>query len=89
MKSLHTPTIQHLYNNIFPSLTHSAIQLYLYYHLQSQNHTNSYTLDLLKFCQETNMSHRTAYRALNILKENELIPRNTTFINTYDPEKQP
>ena len=76
-------TIESLYTDLLPHLPHSALKLYIYYCLSSQKQQ----LDLMKFYKETNTSINSAYRALNILKEKELIPSNTTFINTYEPEK--
>ena len=75
-------TIESLYTEFLPYLPHSALKLYIYYRLSSQKQQ----LNLMKFHKETNTSINSAYRALKILKEKELIPQNTTFINTYEPE---
>ena len=87
MQNLHIPTLQHLYTDILPHFTHSATQLYIHYYFQSQLSTFNNTLDLTQFCKETNTSVQTAYRALNTLKEKELIPSKITFINTYNSQK--
>lgn len=71
-------TIESLYTDLIPYLPYSALKLYIHYRLSSQTHT----INLTQFCTETNTSIDTAYRALNILKEKELIPQNTTFTNT-------
>ena len=76
-------TVKSIYTDLLPHLPYSALKLYIHYHLVSYNHT----LDLMQFCKETNTSINTAYRALKILKQQKLIPFNTTFTNTYEPEK--
>lgn len=71
-------TIKSIYTDLIPHIPYSALKLYIHYHLSSQTHT----INLAQFCQETNTSIDTSYRALNILKEKGLIPQNTIFTNT-------
>ena len=83
INSSFTDTLQYLYTEFIPNLSHSSLKLYIYHTLQSSTLTFNNKLDLVDFCETSNTSPRTAYIALSDLKKKNLIPNNTTFSNTY------
>ena len=81
-------TIDTLISTIIPKIrNYSSLKLYLYYYQQAQNPNFNNQLDLTKFRTQYKVALDTAYRAINSLKSLNLIPQNTIFINTYEPNK--
>lgn len=78
-----TDTLQYLYAEFIPNLSHSSLKLYIYYTLQSSKPDFNNKLDLVDFCETSNTSPRASYIALSDLKKKSLIPNDTTFTNTY------
>jgi hypothetical protein len=81
-------TINTLISTILPKIrNYSSLKLYLYYYQQAQNPNFNNQLDLTRFRTQYKVALDTAYRAINSLKSLNLIPQNTIFINTYEPNK--
>lgn len=76
-------SLQYLYTEFIPNLSHSSLKLYIYYTLQSQTPDFNNKLDLVQFCETSNTSPRASYIAFSDLKKKSLIPNDVTFTNTY------